>query len=180
MNAPSSNTEPPVCCVLYLQLTVWISQASRRWRQNEGLAVKGMPPDTTTVSSVRSLPRSVRVPPETGGADRTAPLRLRLLAATHASPDSPDFELYKRIFTHGRDRCPIKVKYLSNITQRARVRRFGLAVLKCRSQGAINLHPPKVGGVVEVLGEQAPCYGLMAPVKRVPRALRPLCAGKTR
>lgn len=38
---PLSNTEP--LSVLYLQFTVWISWASRRWRQNEGLAVKGMP-----------------------------------------------------------------------------------------------------------------------------------------
>lgn len=39
---PKVFVNPPVFSVLYLQFTVWISEASRRWRHNEGLAVKGM------------------------------------------------------------------------------------------------------------------------------------------
>lgn len=40
-----------VFSVLYLQFTVWISEASRRWRHNEGLAVKGMPLNRITADT---------------------------------------------------------------------------------------------------------------------------------
>ncbi|MEQ2211482.1 hypothetical protein XENOCAPTIV_002987, partial [Xenoophorus captivus] len=90
---PLNNTEP--LSVLYLQFTVWISWASRRWRQNEGLAVKGMP-----LKQYHGLPLAVissdkaHIPPETNGTD--LPTLLFMYECTLASISIPTSELSQR------------------------------------------------------------------------------------